>query len=174
MELLELVLTTFIENNLVINKKTQSALSSFRIVDDSLDIQNEVNNLTENNQEEVNHDFNKNSPLPNYNIDTPDSNQVVSRPKKAKDKLNVEARFTALKHYLACEISILNSNFQFFCDKLKTIIIPEYETTTTLEKMIDFLQNEIASKDPIIKMLLEMQTGILDSGTNCTSQDKDK
>ena len=50
MELLELVLTTFIENNLVINKKTQSALSSFRIVDDSLDIKNEVNNLTENNQ----------------------------------------------------------------------------------------------------------------------------
>ena len=25
----------------------------------------------------------------------------------------------------------------------------------------------------MIKMLVEMQTGILDSGTNCTSQDKD-
>ena len=174
MELLERVLTTFIENNLVINKKTQSALSSFPIADDSLDSQNEVNNLTENNQEEANHDFNKNSPLTNYNIDTPDSNQVVSRPKKAKDELNVEARFTALKHYLACEISILDSYFQFVCDKFKTVIIPEYDTMTILQKRIDFLQNEIASKDPTIKMLLEMQTGILDSGTNCTSQDKDK
>ena len=45
---------------------------------------------------------------------------------------------------------------------------------TTLQKRIDFLQNELASKDAIIKILLEMQTGISDSGTNCTSQDKDK
>ena len=45
---------------------------------------------------------------------------------------------------------------------------------TTLQQMIDFLQNEVASKKAIIQMLLEMQTGILDSDTNCTSQDKDK
>ena len=45
---------------------------------------------------------------------------------------------------------------------------------TILQKRIDFLQNEVASKDAIIKMLLEMQTGNLDSGTNCTSPDKDK
>ena len=44
----------------------------------------------------------------------------------------------------------------------------------TLQNRIDFLQNEVASKDAIIKMLLEMQTGNLDSGTNCTSPDKDK
>ena len=44
---------------------------------------------------------------------------------------------------------------------------------TTLQKRIDFLKNEVASNDAIIKLLIEMQTGILDSGTNCTSQDKD-
>ena len=44
----------------------------------------------------------------------------------------------------------------------------------TLQNRIDFLQNEVASKDTIIKMLLEMQTENLDSGTNCTSPDKDK
>ena len=37
MELLDHVLTTLIENNLVINKKNPTGLSSFRIVDDSLD-----------------------------------------------------------------------------------------------------------------------------------------
>ena len=58
MELLEHVLTTLIENNLVINKKTPTGLSSFRIVDDSLDSQNKVNSLTENNQDELNLDFN--------------------------------------------------------------------------------------------------------------------
>ena len=54
MKLLEHVLTTLIENNIVINKKTPTRLSSFRISDDSLDSQNEVNNLIENNQEELN------------------------------------------------------------------------------------------------------------------------
>ena len=52
MELLEHVRTTLVENNLVINKKTPAGLSSFRIVDDSLDSQNKVNNLTENNQDD--------------------------------------------------------------------------------------------------------------------------
>ena len=49
MELLEHVLATLIMKNLLIDKKTLTGLSSFRIVDDSLDSQNEVNNLTENN-----------------------------------------------------------------------------------------------------------------------------
>ena len=61
MKLLEHLLTTLIENNLVINKKTPTGLSSFCITEYSLDSQNEVNNLTENNQEELNLDFNENS-----------------------------------------------------------------------------------------------------------------
>ena len=112
--------------------------------------------------------------LSNYNIDTPYSHQVVSRPKKAKDELNLEVRFTALKNYIECDTSSLDSKLQFVCDKLKTINIPEYETVTILQKRIDFLQNEVASEDAKIKMFLEMQTGVLDSGTNCTSQGKDK
>ena len=44
------------------------------------------------------------------------------------------------------------------CDKLKPINISEYETIKTFQKRIDFLQNKAASKDAIIKMLLEMQT----------------
>ena len=60
-EVLEHLLTRLIENNLVINKKTPTGLSSFRITEYSLDSQNEVNNQTENNQEELNLDFNENS-----------------------------------------------------------------------------------------------------------------
>ena len=174
MELLKHVLATLIQNNIVIDKKAPTGLSSFSIADDSLDRQNEVNSLIGNNQAELNLDFNENSPLPNYNIDTLYSPQVVSRPKKAKDKLNLEARFTALKDHIECAISSLDSVFQFACDKLKTINIPEYETMKTLQNRIGFLQNEVASKYAIIKMLLEMQTGNLDSATNCTSPDKDK
>ena len=115
MELLEHVLTTLVENNLVINKKTPTGLSSFRIADDSLSSQNEVNNLTENYPEELNLYLNEKSLLPNYNKDTRYSHQVVSRPKIAKDELNLEARFTALKNYIECEISSLDSKFQFAC-----------------------------------------------------------
>ena len=58
---------------------------------------------------------------------------------------------------------MINKNYQH----------PEYEAMTTLQKKIDFLQNEVATKNAIIKMLVEMQTGIWDRGTSCTSQDKD-
>ena len=58
---------------------------------------------------------------------------------------------------------MINKNYQH----------PEYETMTTLQKKIDFLQNEVASKNAIIKILVEMQTGIWDWGNSCTSQDKD-
>ena len=96
MELLEPALITLINNSFVINKKTLTGLSTFRIVDDSLGSQNKVNNVTENNQDELSLDFNDSSPLCGYNIDTPFSHRVVNRPKKTKDKSNLEARFTAL------------------------------------------------------------------------------
>ena len=40
--------------------KTPTGLSSFHIVDDSSDSQDEVNNLTENNHDNLNVDFNNN------------------------------------------------------------------------------------------------------------------
>ena len=73
---------------------------------------------------------------------------LLSRSKEDKDELNIEARFISLKNYIKCELSCLDSKFQFVCDKLKTINIPEYETMTTQwQKRIDFLQNEVASRD---------------------------
>ena len=71
------------KSSLEINKKTPTGLSSFRIANDLLNSQSEVSSLTENNQEGLNFDFNEKHPLPNYNIDTPYPNQVVSKPKKA-------------------------------------------------------------------------------------------
>ena len=62
---------------------------------------------------------------------------------KAKDELKLVARFTSLKNYIECKISNLDSKFQFVCDKLKTINIPEYETMKTLQNRIEFLQNEV-------------------------------
>ena len=54
----------------MITKKTPTGLSSFRIVDDSSDSRNKVDNLTENNHNDLNFDFNENGPLLHYNIDS--------------------------------------------------------------------------------------------------------
>ena len=48
-----------------------------------------------------------------------------------------------------------------------------YEEMATLQKRIDFWQSELASKDAINETLIEMQTGILDSSTNYSFQNKD-
>ena len=113
-EQLEYALTILVESNLVINKKTPTRLSSFRIVGDSWNSRNEVKNLTGNNHNDLNLNFNENYPLLHYNIDTPYSYQVVSRSNKAADELKLEARFTALKKYTEHDISSLNINFSLF------------------------------------------------------------
>ena len=101
----------------MINKKTPTGLSSFRIVDDSSDSRNKVDNLTENNLNDLNFDFNENCLLLHYNIDSY-FHQVVSRPNKATGELKLEARFTALKDYIERDISSLNSKFQVVCNRL--------------------------------------------------------
>ena len=88
----------------MINKKTPTGLRFFRIVGDSLDSRNEVKNLTGNNHDDLNLNFNENYSLLHYNIDTPYSYQVVSRPNKAADEFKLEARFTALKKYIEHDI----------------------------------------------------------------------
>ena len=70
----------------MITKKTPTGLSSFRIVDDSSDSRNKVDNLTENDHNDLNFDFNENCPLLHYNIDS-NFHQVVSRPNKATAEL---------------------------------------------------------------------------------------
>ena len=133
-EQLEYALTTLVESNLVINKKTPTGLSFFRIVGDSWDSRNEVKNLTGNNHDDLNLNFNENYSLLHYNIDTPYSHQVVSRPNKAAGELKLEGRFTASIKYIEHDISSLNYKFQHVCDKLKTVNIPEYKVLTTSRK----------------------------------------
>lgn len=133
-EQLEYALTILVESNLVINKKTPTRLSSFRIVGDSWSSRNEVKNLTGNNHNDLNLNFNENYSLLHYNIDTPYSHQVVSRPNKAAGELKLEGRFTASIKYIEHDISSLNYKFQHVCDKLKTVNIPEYKVLTTSRK----------------------------------------
>ena len=141
MGLLKHVLATLIDNNRVIDKKT--GLRFFHIVNDLSDRQNEINNVIDSNHDDSYLDFNRNWPFLHYNIDTRYSDQVVSRPEGAKGELKLEARFSTLQNIIECEISSLNSKFRSDYNKSNTANTQEYEEIATLQKRIDFWQNEL-------------------------------
>ena len=101
------------------------------------------------------------------------STECLANLMKPKTKLKLESRFTALKSYVECEISSLNSQFQSVCDKFKNWLYPNVWKDCDTSENNYFLQNEVALKDAIIKTLIETQTVILDSDTNFNSQGKD-
>ena len=141
MGLLKHVLATLIDNNRVTDKKT--GLRFFHIVNDLSDHQNEINNVIDSNHDDSYLDFNRNWPFLHYNIDTRYSDQVVSRPEGAKGELKLEARFSTLQNIIECEISSLNSKFRSDYNKSNTANTQEYEEIATLQKRIDFWQNEL-------------------------------
>ena len=77
--------------------------------------------------------------------------------------MNMEAKFSALKGYIDCKISILNSKVDQFIESLK-------ETITKIKKResIEILQekNELLPKNDLIKSLMEIQTVALEAITN--------
>ena len=84
--------------------------------------------------------------------------------------MNMDAKFSALKGYIDCEISVLNSKVELFIDSLKekTTEIEKRESNNTeiLQENIRFLQNELLAKNDLIKSLMETQTVALEAITN--------
>ena len=84
--------------------------------------------------------------------------------------MNMEAKFSALKGYIDCEISILNSKVDLFINSLKETITKiekrESSNIEVLHENICFLQKELLAKDDLIKSLMETQTVALEAITN--------
>ena len=94
--------------------------------------------------------------------------------------MNMESKFSAIKGYIDCEISILNSKVDQFIESLK-------ETITKIEKLdsisnsikilqenIRFLQKELLAKNDLIKSLMETQTVALEAITNLKEKPQDQ
>ena len=86
--------------------------------------------------------------------------------------MNMESKFSAIKGYIDCEISILNSKVDQFIESLK-------ETITKIEKLdsisnsikilqenIRFLQKELLAKNDLIKPLMETRSAAFEAITN--------
>ena len=82
--------------------------------------------------------------------------------------MNMEAKFSALKDYIDCEILILNSKVDLFIDSLKETKIEKRESSNIeiLQENIRFLQKELLAKNDLIKSLMETQTVALEAITN--------
>ena len=106
-------------------------------------------------------------------IQTPlTTNDDLSSLTKHSDKafMNMEAKFSALKAYIDCEISVLNSKVDLFIDSLKETITKieklESNNIEILQENIRFLQKELLAKNNLIKSLMETQTVALEAITS--------
>ena len=100
------------------------------------------------------------------------TNDNLSSLTKHSDKafMNMEAKFPALKGYIDCEISILNSKVDQFIESLKETVTKiekrESSSIEILQENIRFLQKELLAKNELIKSLMETQTVALEAITN--------
>ena len=75
--------------------------------------------------------------------------------------MNMEAKFSALKSYLDCEISSLNSKVDLFIESLKETITKVEKSDSNnmeiLEESTRFLQKNLLANSDIIKSLTKTQ-----------------
>ena len=75
-----------------------------------------------------------------------------------------EAKIWALKSYVQCKLSTLHNKIDRLMETFNKII-SNFETKPheILHDNIEFLQNELRSKDKIIKNLMEAQTAVMEN-----------
>ena len=113
-----------------------------------------------------------NTPSTHADIQTPlTANKNISSLTKHSDKafMNMEAKVSALKGYIDCEISILNSKVDQFIESFKeTTKIEKRESSSIeiLQENIRFLQKELLAQNDLIKHLMETQSAAFEAITN--------
>ena len=92
--------------------------------------------------------------------------------------MNMEAKFFALKGYIDCQISILNSKVDLFIDSLTETITKiekrESSNIEILQENIRFLQKGLLTKNDLVKSLMETQTVALEAITNLKEKPQDQ
>ena len=72
--------------------------------------------------------------------------------------MNLEVKFCALKGYIGCKISILNSKVDLFIESLKETITKiekrESNNMEILQEKVRFLQQQLLAKNDLIKSLI--------------------
>lgn len=86
---------------------------------------------------------------------------------ESEDVSKPQAQISALKNCVIYEISILVQNVEQILESVNTAFSnlkqDDDKNTVMLEKSISFLQQELRSKDEIIKSLMDTQTIVLET-----------
>ena len=86
---------------------------------------------------------------------------------ESEDVSKPQAQISALKNCVICEISILVQSVEQILESVNTAFSnlkqDDDKNTVMLEKSISFLQQELRSKDEIIKSLMDTQTMVLET-----------
>ena len=104
----------------------------------------------------------------NQTLPTPHPHNIMANnihnPTLRNNAWKYEAKILALKSCVQCKLSTLHDKIDRFMEIFnKTISNFETKPYEILQDNIEFLQNELRSKDEIIKTLMETQTAVLEN-----------
>ena len=120
--------------------------------------------------------FDETSPQMQYDIERPKQTAKSVTPKESNTKtiLKLEAKMSAIKSYLDCEISELDDKTDTLSARinlaLKAIEEKQEKTIHNFEQNIDFLQKELTTKNEFVKTMIDTQKDLVN--TLCNIQEK--
>ena len=185
---IELMLNELVKENVLVDKKT-SLGDSFGRVNTLPNLNNSLHtDSCPNNELTITESVNRvestadnTTPSTHADIQTPlTTNENISSLTKHTDKdfMNMEAKFSALKCYVDCEISIVNSKVDQFIESLKETITKtekhESSSIEILQENVRFLQKQLLAKNDLIKSLMETQAVALEAVTNLKEKPQDQ
>lgn len=120
---------------------------------------NELGSKKEINRQEILKHTEKKETYIEYNEENYKLAQIENNSK-------IEAKLSAIKSYVKCEIVSINDKLNVFSEKFNKKIKTFDNLTKTLDLLqqnISFLQSQLVSKDELIKSLMDTQTTVLET-----------
>ena len=149
-----------IKDGIIINKKSSNGYDSFyrKLSTDNDNINPSQQPSAANTPSRF---LNDTFTPPQDNIKTP----VIEKIKNVQESedAKLEAQFPALKSYVICEISTLVNKIEQISESLNNLKKNDNRNTDMLEYNISFLQQELRSKDELIKSIMDTQTMVLET-----------
>ena len=149
-----------IKDGIIINKKSSNGYDSFyrKLSTDNDNINPSQQPSAANTPSRF---LNDTFTPPQDNIKTPVIEKIKNVQQSEDAKL--EAQFSALKSYVICEISTLVNKIEQISESLNNLKQNDNRNTDMLEYNISFLQQELRSKDELIKSIMDTQTMVLET-----------
>ena len=154
-----------VKDGIILNKKSPNGYDSFY-----RKLSTDNDNINRRQQPSV-----TNTPFRflNYTCTPPQDNiqnpviGKIRNVQQSEDVSKLEAKFSALKSYVMCRISILVQKIEQISENASTMLSNlkqnDNRNTVMLEKNNSFLQKELRSKDGLIKSLMNTETIVLET-----------